>query len=236
MLSTCHLLGTTVWFSKVPTGKYNAVYYNKEKFNQVNIWCLEPAYVLMTFKRQCCDYIEQGKDARIAKAIREELEEWGDSDNEKKMCREVLRECQEIHSIQKFKTKYCPVSSPYRSGNQSHDPFDLLNRRMAICVLKIKSLPEQYIIAISVHNYSARSGKPAPENYASLLFDFISKLQYTCFKFIVIIAGDFNLDIRRNQSLVRYLHYLWLFHDVFKHCIICRLGNHNKINFFQIAP
>ena len=192
--------------SKEPTGKYNAVYYNKEKFNQVDIRCLKPAYALMEFKSQCCDYIERGKDARIKKAIRGELEEWGDSDDKKNTCQEVLRECRKLCTIQEFKTK---ISSKYRAPGEVEtnckDPFDLLNRRMAICVLNIKSLPEQHIIAISVHNYSARSGKPAAENYVSLLFDFISKLWYTSFKFIVIIAGDFNLDIRHNESLVRYL-------------------------------
>lgn len=190
--------------SKEPTGKYNAVYYNKEKFDECDISSLEPAYEVMRFKRRCCDYIEQGKDAKIEKAIRGELEEWGGSDDGKKICREVLCECQEIHDIQEFKTK---MLSKYQAPKEvvTKEPFDLLKHRMAICVLNIKSLPEQYIIAISVHNYSVQSGKPAAENYASLLFDFISKLQYTRLKFIVIIAGDFNLDIRCNQSLVRYL-------------------------------
>jgi endonuclease/exonuclease/phosphatase family metal-dependent hydrolase len=68
---------------------------------------------------------------------------------------------------------------------------------MAICVLKIKSLPEQHntIVVASVHNYSGRgwSGRGSEENYASLLFDFLSKLPRNI---PVIVAGDFNFDIR----------------------------------------
>ena len=187
------------------TGKFNAVYYNKGKFSEVANNCLDQAYKLMACKRECCDYIQQGRDTRIEKAIKGELK-WGDSDADKKrMCQEVLQECREARTIKEFKTRILPK---YRAPgeDETKDPSDLLNRRMAICVLKIKSLPEQHVVAISVHNYSGRSGGEAPENYASLLFDFLSKLHFTGLTFIVIVTGDFNLDINTKHSLTRYLH------------------------------
>jgi exonuclease III len=81
--------------------------------------------------------------------------------------------------------------------------------RMAICVLQIKSLPEQHniIVVASVHNYSGRgwSGRGSEENYASLLFDFLSQLPPNI---TIIIAGDFNFDILacRDPPLTQYFH------------------------------
>ena len=58
--------------------------------------------------------------------------------------------------------------------------------------MEIKPLPGQHIVTVSVHNYSKASVR---EKYALLLFDFLSKLQYTDLNHIVVIAGDFNFDI-----------------------------------------
>ena len=95
---------------------------------------------------------------------------------------------------------------------ETRDTFDLLNRRMAICVLQINSLPgQQYIVAVSVHNYSFCSGNcgtvSAPISFASLLFDFLSKLHQTGFNYI-IVAGDFNFNISTYQDpyLTQYLN------------------------------
>jgi endonuclease/exonuclease/phosphatase family metal-dependent hydrolase len=140
-----------VW-SKEPTGnKYNAVYFNKEKFSQVADGCLTRAYNLMDIKKRWYERKVPGERKTI-------------------------------------------------------DPSILLKRRMAICVLKIKSLPEKYniIVVVSVHNYRVRSGR---ENYAALLFDFLSKLPHN---FIVIIAGDFNFDITdRCPALTQWYHIPW---------------------------
>jgi hypothetical protein len=116
----------------------------------------------------------------------------------------VLSECREAGTLQGFDMKISKFRAP--GEMETKDPSILLKRRMAMCVLKIKSLPEMHnniVVAVSVHNYSRRSGVVAPVNYASLLFDFLSKLPRD---FTVIIAGDFNFDIRR-LALPKSYHY-----------------------------
>ena len=183
--------------SKEPNANtYNAVYYNKEKFSEAAVEHLKQAYNLLDFKKACYDRIQQGGDIERRKAIKGDLSEWGDSDDEKRMCREVLRECKEARTLLGFHENRSKYMAPGEEITRASS--DLLKRRLAICVLKIKSLPEQYIVAISLHNYSkGKSGLvKAPISFASLFFDFLSKLQYIRLNHIVIVAGDFNFDIR----------------------------------------
>ena len=191
--------------SKEPDGNiYNAVYFNKEKFTQVDDEYLTPTYNLMDFKKRCYDYIERGGDEAKKKATKEELDypRWAHSANEKAIFKEVLRECKKARTPEGFDEKILKFRAP--KERETKPPSNLLKRRMAMCVLKLKSLPEHNIIAVaSVHNYSGRSGKKSPESYASLLFDFLSKLPRNC---IIIIAGDFNFDILAcgDRSLTQY--------------------------------
>ena len=187
--------------SKEPDGNiYNAVYFNKEKFSRVNDDYLTPAYDLMNIKKRCYDYIERGGDEAKKKATKGELD-YPQNADEWAIFEEVLRECRKAPGG--FDEMILKFRAP-RETETKH-PFDLLKRRMAICVLKLKSLPEHNIIvAASVHNYNSRSsGEGSPENYASLLFDFLSKLPRNV---IVIIAGDFNFNIHacEDQSLTQY--------------------------------
>ena len=110
----------------------------------------------------------------------------------------------EAHSLQGMQRYMAPNESITK------DPKDLLNRRIAVGVLKVTSMHDFYVIVVSVHNYSGhRSGRDAPVNYACLLFEFLSKLSHILLErglhFTVVIAGDFNLDITKDQSLSKYL-------------------------------
>ena len=199
---------------KEPAGKYNAVYYNKEKFSQVAEECLTPAYDLMNIKKRCYDFIQEGGDTRkknATKGLQVNVPAWINDNDERKIFQEVLSECREAGTLQGFERKISKFQAP--GEMETKDPSDLLKRRMAMCVLKIKTLPgldqgkSILIFAASVHNYSGRSGRESPENYACLLFDFLSKLQCNIdFEFTVIIAGDFNFDILAcgDQSLMQY--------------------------------
>jgi hypothetical protein len=197
---------------KEPTGNvYNAVYFNQEKFSQVDDECLTQAYNLMDIKKRCYDYIQQGGDERKVKAIDGQLSVPARFDKVKrKIFEEVLNECEEAEcedteddKVQAFNRKISKFRAP--GETETKYPSDLIKRRAAICVLESESLPEDNIIVVaSVHNYSRRSGVGAPENYASLLFDFLSKLPSNI---TIIIAGDFNFDILacRDPSLTQYL-------------------------------
>jgi exonuclease III len=196
--------------SEEPGGKiYNAVYFNKDKFSQVADGCLTRAYNLMAIKKRCYDYIQQGGEYTKKLAIKGQLNyPWGQnaSTDERLMFQEVLSECREAGSLQGFNWKISKFRAP--GELQTKDPFILLKRRMAMCVLEIKSLQEKqnniiHVVVASVHNYSSRSGVAARESYASLLFDFLSKLPHNL---TVIIAGDFNFDILayRDQYLTQY--------------------------------
>ena len=195
--------------------RYNAVYFNKEKFSQVSDDCLILAYSLMDFKRRCYDYIQRGGYYAKMKAVEGKLNAppWIDNDDKRKIFQEVLSECREAGTPQGFDRKISKFQVP--GEMETKDPSYLLKLRMAMCVLKIKSIPDQdksviRIFAASVHNYSKNPGR---ENYVSLLFDFLSKLPRNI-NFIIIIAGDFNFDILacRDRSLTQYFpsyHIPW---------------------------
>ena len=195
--------------SKEPAGNiYNAVYFNKEKFSQVDDdEYLTPAYDLMDFKKWCYGYIQRGGDKAIEKAIKGlqvSVPAWID-DDKIDIFQEVLDECEDAGTFQGFNELISKYRAPNDSKIVTRYPSDLLKRRMAICVLKHKYLPKHsnIIVVASVHNYSGRSGKGSPENYASLFFDFLSKFPRNV---TVIVGGDFNFDICacRDQSLRQY--------------------------------
>ena len=192
--------------SQEPAGsnKHNAaMFYNKDKLQEVSESHLDKAYRLMNFKKECYDHIKMGGDMKINDAIKEKLVAWGDSDEEKMMCKEVLRECKEAGSPRGFAENIQRYMAP--NETETKHPKDLLNRRMAVGVLKVKSIRDYYIIAISVHNYSGRSGTKAAANFACLLFDFLAKLQHISLHHTIVVAGDFNLDIVACGELMKYL-------------------------------
>ena len=88
-------------------------------------------------------------------------------------------------------------------------PEILLNSRMAACVLKVKSMPNYYIVPVSICNY-CDGELEAPINFAGLLFDLVSKLQYVDLlqenRYTVIIAGDFNFDITTHPDPFLWQH------------------------------
>ena len=188
--------------SKEPSGYYNAVYFNNEMFDEIAAECLDPAYEQMELKRQCYEYIERGGDDRITEAESGNLAIPKRSNLDSDAFKEVLRECKKVGFYESIAKYYAPKEM------ETKPPRGLLKRRMAICVLKIKSraLPRHYLVVISLHNYSKASGRKAPVNYACLLFDFLHQLHHTDLKnYIVIIAGDFNFDISDCEDLTQYL-------------------------------
>jgi exonuclease III len=71
--------------SKEPTGNiYNAVYFNQEKFSQVDDECLTQAYDLMDFKKRCYDEIHRTGKIVKKKVVRGQLEVSVCTDNDKK--------------------------------------------------------------------------------------------------------------------------------------------------------
>ena len=170
---------------------YNGVFFNKEKFNEANVECLQMAYTLMEYKREFYDTIRR-RDVQIDAAVKGQLPECGDSYKKWAMCKEVLQECKAAGSHQDFHKiigRYCAPRE-----RETRSPKELLERRMAVCVLKAKSMRDHYVVVLSVHNYyNISTANNAPINYASLLFDFLSKLPRL--SYTVILAGDFNFDI-----------------------------------------
>ena len=178
-------------------GKYNAVYFKKEKFKQIKKFKqIEHAFRLMKIKRNIYDEIKRKGIKKQAEQGK--LQPWGENDDEIEMCEEVLAECNELgfkKAISRFMEE-----SPETKSLKTKSPKRLLNKRMAIQCLKLRSNPNYRIVVISVHNYSTGSGKEAPANFAYLFFDFLAKL-----KVPVLIAGDFNLDITKEPSLTKYI-------------------------------
>lgn len=180
--------------------KHNTVFYKKEKFKLENSDPIQRAFHLMQLKREVYDNIERGGDKKKEKAEKGKLtcEDFTkcDSDSDKrKMCNEVLQECKQA-GTRGFRDRIARYKAP--GENETRSPEVLLKRRIALCHLGVKSLPGYSIAAISVHNYSGRSGRHAPRNFVNLLFDFLDKLEVP-----VLIAGDFNLTFtpRGNHSL-----------------------------------
>ena len=106
--------------------------------------------------------ISKGGDLEKQKAIKGRLEPWGDNES-KKMCEEVFKEVfKEVmrKSLQDFNNEIAKFKAPDERDTKL--PEDLLRRRMAVCCLKIASLPEP-IVVISIHNYHSA---PKGSNYA----------------------------------------------------------------------
>ena len=97
-------------------------------------------------------------------------------------------------------------------------------------------MPNYYIVPVSICNYCDGEIE-APINFAGLLFDFISKLQYVDLlqenHHTVIIAGDFNFDITTHPDPFLWQHtrsFVIPHYDVKP----LREGK-NKIDFFVIS-
>ena len=213
---------------------YNGVFYNKDKFNQASIECLHKAYTLMEYKRECYDTIKQRGYVEIDKAVKGRLTEWGESDEKRAMCKEVLEECKAARSLQGFYhniARYCVPNEVV-----TRHPGNLLNRRMAVCFLRMQNY---YVVAVSIHNYSK---KEASINFAGLFFDFVSKLQYIKLfqenHHMIVIAGDFNFDISTHQDpfLLQHTRNFVIPHYDVKplRLHVCRNGI-SKIDFFVVS-
>ena len=109
---------------------YNGVFYNKDKFSEASVECLQTAYTLMDYKRECYEEIKQGSDYKITDDIKGNLSEWGDSDEKRKMCNEVFQECKAAGSTRGF---YDNIAR-YRSSGEdvTTHPEILLNSRIAL--------------------------------------------------------------------------------------------------------
>ena len=164
-------------YSKETGNKYNAVFYDKSKFkfkgDKYNENIMQ-AFELMKLKQRLYKYIAK-KRSRIKKASKQILRipSWARDERSEEVFQEVLGEVQDDADFVKERAKLKKAKT-------------LLRERMAICCLEARSLPGSRIIVTSIHNYSKKN----KEKYASLLFDFIEKLE-GC----VLIAGDFNRDV-----------------------------------------
>ena len=121
------------------------------------------------------------------------------SSDEKRMCREVLEECKTKGFIT-GRNRYLEIKTKKTKPSETRSPETLLMPRMAICCLEHKDIHKYRLVVISLHNYSKRTGKGVPENFAYLLFDFLSKIEAP-----VLIAGDFNFDIKKVSSLKKFV-------------------------------
>ncbi len=190
--------------AKETSSIYNAVFFKKEKIEIASTVPVDRAFHLLDLKRKIYERISRGGDLNKTKAIEGRLEPWGDDDN-KKMCKEVLKEVGG-KSLQVFDSEIAKFKAPDEGDTRS--PKDLLSRRMAYCCLNIASHPEP-IVVISMHNYYStqylRKGKSI--NYARLFFDFLEKIHCP-----VLIAGDFNFDIEKEcRNIPEFIgrHYMY---------------------------
>jgi endonuclease/exonuclease/phosphatase family metal-dependent hydrolase len=173
-----------------PGGKRNGIFYKEGKFKLEDFHDgpIERALELMRYKKEAYDEIARGGDEKIESAVKGTLVCPDIEGAKKMMYEEVLEECKEARTVTGFHSKRQRFIRP--KSYVTELPETLLKDRMAMCCLRVVGF-DLRIVVISVHNYSKRSGKNAPLNFARLLFDFIEKLDVP-----VLIAGDFNLDVR----------------------------------------
>ena len=209
---------------------YNMVLHNKKKFTPVNHKCLKKAFRLMKKKRKIYDFIAS-EASRIKTAIKKtssssskkssssssssrkrrkrkrrilrkklKLRKTLECKFPKYIVNEVLQECKEAKTPDGFRKLISRYKVPHQKKNtikeKTKSPKYLLNLRMGIAVLEFSDEP---LIVISFHSYYICSGRGAPHTY--LLFDFLEKLKITGICYPVIIAGDFNCDIRKEPLL-----------------------------------
>ena len=188
--------------SSSTSSRFSMVLYSLEKFT-VNSTYLNEAFAYMETKKKMYDFIAQN-DLRKTEAIKGVLQ-WKE-ESELEIFHEVLRECRQAKSILGFNDLLDRYKAPKESGTIS--PKVLLERRMAIVALQFKnplsrdrkraaaSSQEPILVVISIHSYK---DKDESRKLIYLLFDFLEKLDNS--KVIIILAGDFNLDIHEGRLL-----------------------------------
>lgn len=187
--------------------RYNIVLYNVSKF-KVNYTCLGEAFASMETKKKMYDFIAHN-DSRITKAINEDLE-WGEK-SERAIFKEVLRECRRAKTISGFHNLLDCYKAPKETVTRS--PKELLQRRMAIVALQLRnplsmdgraaaSSQEPILIVVSIHSHKNDDDS---RRLLYLLFNFLEKIDS---KYQVIIAGDFNLDIRKEKRTFLDPYYI----------------------------
>ena len=186
--------------SSSTSSRFSMVLYNLEKFT-VNSAYLNEAFDYMETKKKMYDFIAQN-DLWKTEAIKGVLQ-WKE-ESELEIFHEVLRECRQAKSILGFNDLLDRYKAPNEPGTKS--PKVLLERRMAIVALQFKnplsqdrrrtaaSSQEPILVVISIHSYK---DKDESRKLIYLLFDFLNKLDNS--KVIIILAGDFNLDIYKEQ-------------------------------------
>ena len=179
---------------------WNMILYSREKFTLLNSTCLDGAFDLMDIKKNIYDYIKIGGDDRIQKAIKGNLH----YDPNPGLQSEVLEECKQAKDLVGFDALLRRYKGTQDIDTQS--PKSLLERRMAIAVLRFRNeAPSEPLIVISFHSYGKSSGEDAPRRLTYLLLDFLEKVKMTGIYYPVIIAGDFNCNIKREPSLEKLL-------------------------------
>ena len=173
--------------------KYNAIFYKTKKFVELPPTgsTIDRAFSLMDMKWKVYEKIKRGGDERKKRVEEGLATPWGRDDTEIRMCTEVFQECQEPEQDCNAAIKRYTVPGEM----ETKSPKTLLMRRMAICCLQHEQIPHYKLVVISLH--CKRKG---PENFAYLLFDFLSKIEAP-----VLIAGDFNCDITKVPSLDKFL-------------------------------
>ena len=180
--------GYTCWFSCETEGqnKYNAIYFKNEKFffGIPSQPVIGQAFALMDMKWKVYQTISHGGDEMKKQVEDGRATPWGSNNTEIRMCSEVFQECKKLGCNAAIQRYIAPGEMVTKS------PRRLLSRRMAICYLQHRCIPNCRFVVVSLHNYSGRMGRGAPGNFVDLLLDFINKIGAP-----VLIAGDFNLDI-----------------------------------------
>lgn len=175
---------------------YNAVLFQEESFeNRSNDYtfttAIENAFLMMEEKRKFYLHLSFLDDASRSSAIEV-------SYAPQKMKEEVSTECKE-----------CGFNvAAERFFLQSILKLDrIVKERVAFSCLKAKLQADYFLIVMSVH--FPRNQKDA-NNFAYLLLDFLEKVD---FPGPILIAGDFNFDIARDQqNLRRFLENYYIPH------------------------
>lgn len=200
---------------------YAAVIYNKDIFSECSCKCVSNAFDRMELKKQFYNVVStndvriqhyvtgSGSVDDVRRILRREAKPPSND-----LCRDILSECAELGNVQSFKDKLLPRYRAQSADIELKSPRDLLKRRAAMVLLKLKSR-EFYFLVISVHvpRKSAKGTQaeklqdPVALRYAYLFFDFLEKLRLVDLprNMRVLIAGDFNIDITKEPGLRKFL-------------------------------
>jgi endonuclease/exonuclease/phosphatase family metal-dependent hydrolase len=109
-----------------------------------------------------------------------------------------LEECEFEKALHDPINRACKLMEDKKKSKDSESLRKVLERRMGLCCLRIVGF-DRIIVVASIHNYSKRSGRHRPLEFAHLFFDFFAELDVPA-----VIAGDFNLD---KEALQKYSHF-----------------------------